>query len=124
LARSIAPRENFFFRENGANGCRVPVGSRGCRSHSSTNTECACSHGGEVFILRKRDIDRNGGRVLYRLRDSWRGRYSEDAMHLTPMHAWWQIFTYRSRPVDACFYCPYSVIGQIIYACIGVNFYR
>jgi len=119
----------FFFRENGANECRVPVGSRGCRSHSSTNTECACSHGGEVFILRKRDIDRNGGRVLYRLRDSWRGRCSGDAMGsrarnvrtrgspdanarvMTDFRSW--IASYRY-----VFLHPYNVIGQIIHASI------
>jgi len=62
-------------KQRGANAARtdavflqVPAG---CRSHSSADTGCACSHGGEVFILRKRDIDRNRGRgVLHRLRDS------------------------------------------------------
>lgn len=53
---------------NGANGYRVPVGSRGCRSHSSVGARDArVPTVVKYLFLRKRDIDRNGGRVFYRL---------------------------------------------------------
>lgn len=98
---TIAPRERTWKRTSYS--CRFA----GCWSHSSAGRGCAYSHSGKVFILRKRDIDRNGGRMLYGLCDSW-GRCIRRGIHVYvgahvvhPIISWWQIFVHE--PCDIYF---------------------
>lgn len=57
-------RSRSLLRERSHERCERMPFLRVRWSYSSAGTGCAYSHGGEVFILRKRDIDRNRGRVV------------------------------------------------------------
>lgn len=81
----VAPRERT--RKRAARTDVVPVGSQGVpKPLVGWHVGCACSHGGEVFILRKRDIDRNGGRVVRTAR--FMGMYSPTFTCGTCAHTW------------------------------------
>lgn len=132
-ARSIAPRGKkilFFFRENGANGCRVPVGSRGVpKPLVDWRGMRVFSRWWSIYSKKARYWPQRGSYVV--LCEGRRVFAATVHVHVTcahvvylPTHAWRQIFAHRSHVLGTHVSYPCGVVGRIIHAPMTRQFYQ